>query len=213
MAMIDYGAVVIKNGKVVNKNMFFMNMLEAVGWVDQRRIRHEDCDVFTDPSPLIAQSNCDYCNRARFKIIQGNEKMTIVDCHGEPLPDKAPHIDKNYFAYVGDQHFTVAFYKYTSIILVDGVEKKYMWCLDATTRNRKSKCFECGGVKIHLKEISGDVYHMSFQYKGDFYNIIYGCGIDSSPRVWHKVKNRYLGKRVARKVDNLYRRLIGDEFK
>ena len=59
MAMIDYGAVVIKNGKVINKNMFFMNMLEAVGWVDKRRIRHEDCDVFTDPDLMIAQSNCD----------------------------------------------------------------------------------------------------------------------------------------------------------
>ena len=52
MAMIDYGAVVIKNGKVINKNMFFMNMLEAVGWVDKRRIRHEDCDVFTAPMSL-----------------------------------------------------------------------------------------------------------------------------------------------------------------
>lgn len=218
MAMIDYGAVVIKNGKVVNKNMFFMNMLEAVGWVDQRRIRHKDCNVFTDPDPLLAQSNCEHCNRAKFRIIpdpvEGDEKIPVADCHGEPLPDKIPHIDNNYFAYAGDQHFTVAFYKYTSIILVDGVEKKYMWCLDdVTTRNRKSKRFECGGVNIHMKEISDDVYHMNFQYKGDLYNIVYGCGIDSSPRVWHKVKYRYLGKRVARKVDNLYRRLLGDEFK
>ena len=89
-----------------------------------------------------------------------------------------------------------------------------MWCLeDATHRKHKSKRFECGGVNIHMKEISDDVYHMSFQYKGDFYNIIYGCGIDSSPKIWHKVKVRYLGKKVARKVDNLYRRLLGSEFR
>ena len=174
MAMIDYGAVVIKNGKVINKNMFFMNMLEAVGWVDKRRIRHEDCDVFTDPDLMIAQSNCEHCSRAKFRVFDDGEKIPIEDCHGEPLPDKTPHIDHNYFAYVGDQHFTVAFYKYTSIILVDKAEKKYMWCLeDATHRKHKSKRFECGGVNIHMKEISDDVYHMSFQYKGDFYNIIY----------------------------------------
>ena len=214
MAMIDYGAVVIKNGKVINKNMFFMNMLEAVGWVDKRRIRHEDCDVLTDPDLMIAQSNCEHCSRAKFRVFDDGEKIPIEDCHGEPLPDKTPRIDHNYFAYVGDQHFTVAFYKYTSIILVDKAEKKYMWCLeDATHRKHKSKRFECGGVNIHMKEISDDVYHMSFQYKGDFYNIIYGCGIDSSPKIWHKVKGRYLGKKVARKVDNLYRRLLGSEFR
>ena len=59
MAMIDYGAVVIKDGKVMNKNLLFWDMLDAVGWVDQRRIRHEDCDVFTDPNPLHARSNCE----------------------------------------------------------------------------------------------------------------------------------------------------------
>lgn len=51
MAMIDYGAVVIKNGKVINKNMFFMNMLEAVGWVDKRRIRHERLRRLHRPRP------------------------------------------------------------------------------------------------------------------------------------------------------------------
>ena len=67
MAMIDYGAVVIKDGKVMNKNLLFWDMLDAVGWVDQRRIRHEDCDVFTDPNPLHARSNCEECNRAKLK--------------------------------------------------------------------------------------------------------------------------------------------------
>lgn len=218
MAMIDYGAVVIKNGKVINRNIFFMNMLEAVGWTDKRRIRHEDCNVFTAPNPMHSESNCEFCNRAKFKTVtsevDGEYRIPIEDCHGESLPDQTPHIDHNYFAYVGDHHFTAAFYKFTSVILVDGVEKKYMWCLDdATTRNRKSKRFECGSVNIHLKEISDGTYHMSFQYKGDFYNIIYGYGIDNYPEVWHKIKNRYLGKKEARKVDNLYRRLLGGDFR
>lgn len=218
MAMIDYGAVVIKNGVAINKNMFFMNMLAAVGWTDKRRIRHEDCEVFTDPDPLLAESNCEYCNRAKFKVcnsaVDGEYRLPIADCHGEALPDRTPHIDNNYFAYVGDQHFTAAFYKNTAVLLVDGVEKWYFWGMDdKADRNRKSRWFECGGVRIHLKEISDRVHYMSFQYKGDFYNIIYGYGIDAFPETWHKIKNRYLGKVNARKVDNLYRRLLNGEFR
>lgn len=218
MAMIDYGAVVIKNGKVINKNIFFMNMLEAVGWTDKRRIRHEDCDVFTDPDPMIAESNCEFCNRAKFKTVtskvDGECRVPIEDCHGEPLPDKTRYIDHNYFAYVGDHHFTAAFYKFEAVLLIDKAEKRYIWGMDdATTRNRKSKWFECGGVNIHLKEITERSHLMSFQYKGDFYNIIYGYGIDSNPEIWHKIKNRYLGKKGARKVDNLYRKLLGSDFR
>ena len=45
-------------------------------------------------------------------------------------------------------------------------------------------------------------------YKGDNYHIIYGYGIDSSKETWDNCKVRYLGKRAAWKVDNLYTRLI-----
>lgn len=74
MAMVDYGVVAIKNGKVINDGLFFMNMLTAVGWVDQKRIRHDDCDCFDDPDPLQAKSNCYFCNRAQ------KEKDRINDC-------------------------------------------------------------------------------------------------------------------------------------
>ena len=67
-------------------------------------------------------------------------------------------------------------------------------------------------MNIHLREVSDSVFHMSLRYNGSNYNIIYGNGIDPSPTIWHKVKNRYLGKAVARKDDNLYLRLIDDGF-
>lgn len=218
MAVIDYGAVVIKNGVVVNKNIFFMNMLASVGWTDRRRIRHDDCNVFTDPDPLLAESNCAHCNRAKFRTYSdpqyGEQKELTADCQGEPLPDKTRYIDGNYFAYAGDSHFTVAFYKYSSVIYVDRQEKWYLWCMDDKfDRNRKSLWLSLGGVRIHLKEISDRVYHMSFVHNGDSYHIIYGYGIDTSPTVWNKVKTRYLGKRTARRVDNLYSRLILGGFR
>ena len=129
MAMVDYGVVAIKNGKVINDGLFFMNMLTAVGWVDQKRIRHDDCDCFDDPDPLLAKSNCYYCNKAQKEIVQyenceDTDAKLIADCHGESIEPVSNHIDGNYFAYVGDEHLTLAFYKQHCLIIIR--QKKVM---------------------------------------------------------------------------------------
>lgn len=213
MAMVDYGVVVIKNGKVINDGMFFMNMLAAVGWVDHKRIRHDDCNCFDDPDPLLARSNCYYCNRAqKEKVhIEGDEEPVtrlVADCHGESFEPVSDHIDGNYFAYVGDEHLTLAFYKQHCLIMVDKVSQFEMWGIDNFQGCRKSIHFDVAGVQFHLKHLDDRIYYMRFHYKGDNYHIIYGYGIDSSKDVWDNCKVRYLGKRAARKVDNLYSRLI-----
>ena len=213
MAMVDYGVVAIKNGKVINDGMFFMNMLTAVGWVDQKRIRHDDCDCFDDPDPLLAKSNCYYCNKAQKEIVQyenceDTDAKLIADCHGESIEPVSNHIDGNYFAYVGDEHLTLAFYKQHCLIMVDKVLQFEMWGIDNFLGCRKSIHFEVAGVHFHLKHLDDRIYYMRFHYKGDNYHIIYGYGIDSSKDTWDNCKVRYLGKRAARKVDNLYARLI-----
>lgn len=213
MAMIDYGVVAIKNGKVINDGMFFMNMLTAVGWVDQKRIRHDDCDCFDDPDPLLAKSNCYYCNKAQKEIVQyenceDTDAKLIADCHGESFESVSNHIDGNYFAYVGDEHLTLAFYKQHCLIMADKVLQFEMWGIDNFLGCRKSIHFEVAGVHFHLKHLDDRIYYMRFHYKGDNYHIIYGYGIDSSKDTWDNCKVRYLGKRAARKVDNLYARLI-----
>lgn len=213
MAMVDYGVVAIKNGKVINDGMFFMNMLTAVGWVDQKRIRHDDCDCFDDPDPLLAKSNCYYCNKAQKEIVQyenceDTDAKLIADCHGESFESVSNHIDGNYFAYVGDEHLTLAFYKQHCLIMADKVLQFEMWGIDNFLGCRKSIHFEVAGVHFHLKHLDDRIYYMRFHYKGDNYHIIYGYGIDSSKDTWDNCKVRYLGKRAARKVDNLYARLI-----
>lgn len=213
MAMVDYGVVAIKNGKVINDGMFFMNMLTAVGWVDQKRIRHDDCDCFDDPDPLLAKSNCYYCNKAQKEIVQyenceDTDAKLIADCHGESFESVSNHIDGNYFAYVGDEHLTLAFYKQHCLIMADKVLQFEMWGIDNFLVCRKSIHFEVAGVHFHLKHLDDRIYYMRFHYKGDNYHIIYGYGIDSSKDTWDNCKVRYLGKRAARKVDNLYARLI-----
>ena len=213
MAMVDYGVVAIKNGKVINDGMFFMNMLTAVGWVDQKRIRHDDCDCFDDPDPLLAKSNCYYCNKAQKEIVQyenceDTDAKLIADCHGESFESVSNHIDGNYFAYVGDEHLTLAFYKQHCLIMANKVLQFEMWGIDNFLGCRKSIHFEVAGVHFHLKHLDDRIYYMRFHYKGDNYHIIYGYGIDSSKDTWDNCKVRYLGKRAARKVDNLYARLI-----
>lgn len=213
MAMVDYGVVAIKNGKVINDGLFFMNMLTAVGWVDQKRIRHADCACFDDPDPLHAKSNCFFCNRAQkekvtFEDSEETATRLIADCHGQPFEPVSSHIDGNYFAYVGDEHLTLAFYKQHCVIMVDKELRFEMWGIDNFHGCRKSIHFEVAGVQFHLKHLDNRVYYMRFHYNGDNYHIIYGYGIDSSKETWDNCKVRYLGKRAARKVDNLYARLI-----
>ena len=72
----------------------------------------------------------------------------------------------------------------------------------------KSKYYTVGEVTIHIREVVDRVSLASFRYKGDFYNIVFGYGIDPTKRVWDSIKVQYLGKKKARKVDNVYRRLI-----
>ena len=213
MAMVDYGVVAIKNGKVINDGLFFMNMLTAVGWVDQNRIRHTDCDCFDDPDPLHAKSNCFFCSRAKkeeVKFDDSEDAVTrlIADCHGQPFEPVSSHIDGNYFAYVGDEHLTLAFYKQHCVIMVDKELRFEMWGIDNFHGCRKSIHFEVAGVLFHLKHLDNRIYYMSFHYNGNNYHIIYGYGIDSNKETWDNCKVRYLGKRAARKVDNLYTRLI-----
>ena len=59
MAMIDYGAILKIDGKIQNRDEFFMDMQDAVGWVDYPRIRYEDCDCIDNDG----YSNCGDCPR------------------------------------------------------------------------------------------------------------------------------------------------------
>ena len=156
MALIDYGAVLIKNGMVMNENEMFMDMENSVG------------------------------------------------C-------KIDGMDGQYFVYAGDSELIVAAYKMVLRVASNG-ELGPMWFTlardDEMYTDRKVRHEYYKGVHLIIKEVWHGVYHAKFTYKGDFYNIIYGHGIDPDFKVWDKVKVIYLGKKGARKVDNLYKRLI-----
>lgn len=163
MAMIDYGAVVFKNGICQNPDEFFMDMQRSVGWSDSDG------------------------------------------------PDREK-TDGNFMVYAGDEHLTVAAYKYYCRILSEKSVALELWDsapLGSETRH-KSYRFSVSGTPFCLRSL-GD-YHrvlwLQFSYKGDHYNVIYGYGIDPDAKVWNKVKVRYLGKKLAQKVDRLYKRIL-----
>ena len=89
MAMIDYGAILKKNGKIVNRDEFFMDMETAVGWTDYPHVKYEDCDYLDEDG----HSDCWNCPRANYivhKFENGIEewKDFVSDCRGvKPDPN------------------------------------------------------------------------------------------------------------------------------
>ena len=169
MAFIDYGALLVKNGKVVNKDETFMNMQNAVGWTD---------------------------------VIDKKSSETI---------------DGNSFVYLGDEELTLAFYKTFIEIVVNKERYGEVWQLNfkkhedrykQTNYDKRVLRLNIGQTNIKIKKLTDVVYHLSVKYKGNFYHVFYGYGIDTKEKIWNSCKAKYLGNKTARRVDNLYRRYI-----
>ena len=204
MAMIDYGAILKKNGKIVNRNQFFMVMENAVGWSDNPRIKYEDCDC---EDRDIYGSYCYDCPRANFiihKFEDGIEewKEFVGDCRGNKPPQNP--IGGNWFAYAGDTEFVVGFYKQMVMTWYKG-EQKIHW-LRWDYAGKYSIYIEVGGTKLHFKALSDnkDVYYGRFRYKGDLYEVVFGYGIDPDQSTWNRVKKIYCDKKTIKFVDKFW---------
>lgn len=115
----------------------------------------------------------------------------------------------NYFAYVGNKDITLAFYKrWLRVKLNQGKEICIeLWCNYNSQHNHMSHTYKLEDYKIHVKTVvKYKVFLCDVTIDGHHYHVIYGYGIDPNMIVWNNVKNIYLGKRDARKVDNLINR-------
>lgn len=135
MAMIDYGAIVWKNGKLISTDMF-TPMKDMVGWDD---------------------SNLDI-------------KKPLVN---------------NYFAYIGDKDFTLAFYKstmqiynpafpYDDYIIFFGSERFEKW-------KRWGLCTYAGNkdIEIIVKPKRFHNYYVCYMtYDNNKYKVAFGHGVD-----------------------------------
>ena len=202
MAMIDYGAILKKNGKIQNYNQLFMAMEVAVGWTDSPRIKYEDCDYFDKDG----RSDCVNCPRANFihhsHLDLGDWITFDSDCHNNNLP--VGKMCGNWFVYAGDTELVVGFYKQMVMTWYKG-EQKVHW-LRWDYNNKYSVYLEVGGVKMKFKALSShkDVYYGRFRYKGDLYEVVFGYGIDPNQKTWNRVKKGYCDKKTIRFVDKFW---------
>lgn len=145
MAMMDYGAIAWKDGKLISTDMF-TDMKEMVGW--------DDSNVETKP-PLV----------------------------------------NNYFAYVGDKDFTLAFYKYIMRIynptftydnkeIFFGSENFEKW-----KRWRFNAYVHQDFVNIIVKPKRFHNYYVChMKYKGHKYKVAFGYGVDlDCYKKWHMI--------------------------
>ena len=199
MAMIDYGAILKKNGKIVNRDEFFMDMETAVGWTDYPHVKYEDCDYIDENG----YSDCQNCPRANREYQAGGSYYWVVsDCRDIVLNSKP--MEGNWFAYAGDTELVVGFYKQMVMTWYKG-EQKVHW-LRWDYAGKYSIYIEVGGTKLHFKALSKykDVYYGRFYYKGDLYEVVFGYGIDPTQSTWDRVKKTYCDKKTIKFVDKFW---------
>ena len=209
MSASDYGAILIKNGAIQNNNdKMFMDMMQSVGWADYPNIRYPDCSC-TDEGVSYC-SDCDKAIKEKFKSSDGQEwERTIADCKNNKIyiPGKINH---NFFAYAGDEHFTVAVYKHLAVFFIDKVRVREVWGCDEEDKiKHKSVHLNIAGVDVHFKKITFNVDRCDFRYKNDSYTIVYGYGLDNDLSVWNRTKYTYMRNRDADKVDRIINKAQG----
>ena len=199
MAMIDYGAILKKNGKIVNRDEFFMDMETAVGWTDYPHVKYEDCSCVDENG----YSDCQNCPRAnREYYANENYYWFVSDCRD--IVPNSNHMEGNWFAYAGDTELVVGFYKQMVMTWYKG-EKNVHW-LRWDYAGKYSINIEVGGTKLHFKALSEnkDAYYGRFHYKGDLYEVVFGYGIDPTQSTWNRVKKDYCDKKTIKFVDKFW---------
>lgn len=173
MAMSDYGSVVKKNGKIIQKE-FFMDMKEMVGFVLEKATHTYEVEKFNEEGILYKT---------------GEVKTRDV------------YIDVFFFSYIGDEELLVCIYKGVLVFVSHGKVIKMqhdLYVSDAPYEIQKLE-FAINNVKFRIKRLDKDRhrYKLRFWYKGDLYEVLYGYGVDINKNIWYNLSNkekRYIDK-------------------
>lgn len=174
MAMVDYGAIAFKNGKCIQTDMF-TPMIDMVGWEDTEKDTYRYMGVLDFVSPYNSND----------KFIDKELPLDLKD---------------EYFAYIGDDELTLAFYK-TSFVIVTKknniFDRKYINVVDS--HYTKWEKWEYHGGYFHKDTNHTDWYDikikphhgyyvLKMKYKGDKYKVYFGFGVDYDYyKKWHIV--------------------------
>lgn len=107
-------------------------------------------------------------------------------------------VDGNYFLFLGDRDLYIGIYKESITFFNDN------YCLgrlrglpkEPYIKGKKySHCEVVKGVEFNIKRIDeGNRYYCSFSYKCDFYEFIYGYGVDTDIEYWYDKNNKAMNK-------------------
>lgn len=166
MSFIDYGSVVKKNGKIIQKN-FFMNMKESVGFTINK----------------IKRSYKSSCNCYDYESDRYIKTPTHEDYYIK--------INNNQFSYFGDKDFLVCVYKNIVRIIDNGriifeFSDLDDWFGYTTNLHKFHKIYTIKGVKLDIKRLfNNNRYRLRFWYKGDLYECLFGYGVDVNKNLWY----------------------------
>lgn len=148
MAMIDYGVIAKKNGKIVTKSLF------------------------TDMKDTMGIS------------IEKSENGKFIN--------------GNYFVFLGDRDFYVGIYKGTITVFNDDKQIHFIsdlynpyWIKGKKYRHKET----INGIDFDIKRIDeGNRYYGRFTYNGDYYEFIYGYGVDTNIDHWYNKSTKAMNK-------------------
>lgn len=199
MAMIDYGAVVKKNGKLLPYNNHFNNYSTLSGGVLHEE--YEDILFEGDDEPTHTLTVHEYVGDESVRTSFDGEKRSVIG---------------NYMAVVGDEDYLIGTYK-NGLVVFDNEKyiADYMIGQDDTwwdpkddmnpfyIQHRKIVKYldtPFGTIKIKRLSPSEFVGVASFRYKDDNYEILFGYGVDCKEFIFSKGAENYFKAKTLRKV-------------
>lgn len=208
MAMIDYGSICKKNGKIVQTNLFqnFSSLKYNIKYKED-----ENGEYITNPETgeLIKTDDSidETIIKVKYKIHEKDENgfYIIDDDHviGEEIVEQS--MAGNFFTVIGDEKCLIGFYKNFFQIAYNKIieEFKYdprdwFWGEYGIKHSSHKKPLILdipiiGRMKISLLNKNYDgVFRAEFDLYGDHYDILYGYGLDINPRyIYGKGRYKY----------------------
>lgn len=185
MAMIDYGALVKKNGILLPYTSFFNNYSTLYGGdlVEEYSERNDD-----EFGTIRCLEKSEYV---------GDESIREFTFNDKNSPYRFRSVINNYMAVVGDDKFLVAAYK-TGVMIFDAKQDLGGYSLEDC---KFAYILKNDYANIKIKKIGNDFVGIaSFRYNNDNYEILFGYGVDNSKFLFSKRACDYMSAKTLRKV-------------
>ena len=203
MAMLDYGAVVKKDGRIISDvhGDLFQNLTELSG--GELHEEYEDILLEGDKEPTHTLVKSEY-------IGDESVRAHTVNLSG-PVEWEKKSVIHNYFAVVGDKDFLIAIYKWCLLVFDHEKEIAYYGFGDGDLHYEDSLWRIKHKVVKHLETPFGDIKikewdnknigTAAFRYKGHNYEILFGYGVDVNVNyIFSNTIYKYLSKKLANRI-------------